>query len=857
MAIRPKNDNASTVSSQIKSNTKSAKDWSDVVKDIEDRSKQLVKDLQEGNIQLEEFDRKYKELVRDADEYSKRQAEALEFLERHATFIANRDRLTEKMVRKAKEENAVRISEYTKQAHIEEDILKIQRARSLVYAQRDVYENNRMNRLNAQQALQTELLQDENSSDEERQKAAEKLLDTTRKIYRLEKEREERQEQKKRSLERAARDAVALEEGFDRTTTRGYLQGKKQDFAEGLRGLFHPEEEGQDDKKSNPIVNALGVMTGKLTAGNLKTVEVLKDLKGAFLSGFTAINNIIDSAAESLSKTMGPVNAALEGTGRTFEDIRTGLIKGIGTSPLVKTTDILGSIQNLVQSGVTTDLESIAILSTIRDKTVASFNATDGNLRRLIRLNQQRGNLTAQQFGLAAVLKEELNRYFGDNSFIADQFQSLTGSILDMLSANAQKSGIDSTGFYSILESWAGGMYESGVDSNTISAIAQGINYLGSGNINALSGNKTLQNLLLLSMDQAGLDYATILQRGLNESDTYALLSKIIDYLADIADKTGKNNVLQSSYANLFNLSISDMKAIQNLRQSHFFENQAGIVSGKGAMQETVNELMQLGNERTMLNEVIENFRANAGFNFGSGVASSKWAYPLFLGSRMGMNLGKALEAVPFVGKGLQIFSGITWGLSMLSGLDDLIGGLKPNFEAIGKDTTLSNYFTKNVANTGGAYSGGTSMSLTVNMNGNKNTLPGFAETDEGAKRGESMKSYSEENQSAWESDTEQLQEDANTKILKEFEKTLMKANESEGYAFAVSLQGMSDGVLRSFASIFADEDAMMETLTGKNNALEKNNTFIDYVNDTSSKQGAGKGNVVAAAASAVRSANR
>ena len=60
-----------------------------------------------------------------------------------------------------------------------------------------------------------------------------------------------------------------------------------------------------------------------------------------------------------------------------------------------------------------------------------------------------------------------------------------------------------------------------------------------------------------------------------------------------------------------------------------------------------------------------------------------------------------------------------------------------------------------------------------------------------------------------------------------------MQAVKSEGYAFAVSLQGMSDGVLRSFASIFADEDALMDTLTGKNNALKKNNTFIDFVEDT------------------------
>ena len=57
-----------------------------------------------------------------------------------------------------------------------------------------------------------------------------------------------------------------------------------------------------------------------------------------------------------------------------------------------------------------------------------------------------------------------------------------------------------------------------------------------------------------------------------------------------------------------------------------------------------------------------------------------------------------------------------------------------------------------------------------------------------------------------------------------------------------------------------------METLTGKNNALEQNNTFIDYVTDTSSKRSANSssstnssksGNVSNATANAVRAANR
>ena len=55
-------------------------------------------------------------------------------------------------------------------------------------------------------------------------------------------------------------------------------------------------------------------------------------------------------------------------------------------------------------------------------------------------------------------------------------------------------------------------------------------------------------------------------------------------------------------------------------------------------------------------------------------------------------------------------------------------------------------------------------------------------------------------------------------------------------YAFAVQLQGMSDSVLASFASIFTENDDEIEIKGGKvtNNSLAQNNSFIDYASDTS-----------------------
>lgn len=583
-------------------------------------------------------------------------------------------------------------------------------------------------------------------------------------------------------------------------------------------------------------VKALMNIKEAIQTGNDEQKESFKALSGVLTSGFNALNTMIDNAARLMESSYGRVNAAIDGTGKTFSDYVDNM-SNLGISTLIKQEDLLQNLSNVATQGITSDLEQIALLTTIKDKTVASFDATDGNLRRLVRLNQNLGNLTAKQFGLAAVLRTELNAAFGDSSFIGRQFQQLTGTLLDAVSANALKGSTDSTNFYAVMETFAAGMYEAGVDEGTVSSIAQGINYLGSGNVQALSGNKALQNLLLLSMDRAGLDYATILQQGLNTKDTYLLLSEIIDYLADITDSTKKNNVLQSSYANLFNLSITDMSAIRNLSQNSTFRNYANrslIQNGNEALNYAKSEMLAISDERTMFSEVLNNFVENTKFSLGAGVANSTWAYPLNLIARLGIQAGKTLTDVGLsaAGKATTLASGLGYAASVIPGVMNLVNNLGTNFAALGPDSnTISQYFDfalSNGSGNGGMYDGGTGTARSISKASN------FKRFDTADTYGVNAKSYADT--ATWEADQKAAEEDPNTKILKELEKTLMKAKDSDGYAFAVSLQGMSDGVLRSFASIFADEDAMMETMTGKNNALEKNNTFIDYVNDSSTK---------------------
>ena len=708
-------------------------------------------------------------------------------------------------------------------------------------AENELYNLERENESLKQRALQKQLELQRNIFDS--QQSTEEQRDEAIRQYSelLDKQKELTKEQEKQNRDFSRRVAVEnVTKKRGKTAgeeTKSVLGGISNLFSSGF-GIFNMLRGGG----LSPLQALLGIKdvvkeTGEsIKVGNKDLKLNLETFTKTISKGLSSLNKIIDSAAKTISSTYSSVSASLSGSNKTFESIYDELVGGAGISTLVEQKDLLTQVQQIASQGISTDIESIAVLTAIRDKTVHAFNTTDHSLRRLILLNQNRGNLTAKQFGLASVLRDELNAAFGDSSYLGSMFQQLTGTLLDAVSANSMKGGTDSTNFYSVIEHWAAGMYESGVDQGTINSITQGINYLGSGNINALSGNKSLQNLLLLSMDRAGLDYSQILQRGLSASDANKLLSEIISYLADITDNTKQNNVLQSSYANLFNLSITDMAAIKNLSQNKSYidiANRSLQITNSVASQLAEAEINNVS-DRVLISEKIDNAFENLKFITGASIAQNEVAYGANLAARMGIELGTTLAdfGLTKIGGGLALASGLVYAGSMLPAVKDLISAVGGGLKTLGTGENTLAHFISNNLTTGGAYDASVSTSASISTD--TQTTNEFKKFDYKSK----SESYSMADTTQWENDQKAAneQQSEEVKILKEFEKTLMKQKEGEGYAFAVSLQGMSDGVLRSFASIFADEDAMMQTLKGKNNALEKNNTFIDYATDTSTK---------------------
>lgn len=535
------------------------------------------------------------------------------------------------------------------------------------------------------------------------------------------------------------------------------------------------------------------------------TVKLISDGLTALRSSMT---KSINQAAATMASYYGRINANLVGSGMDYNSIADDVENALGFSRLIKQTDYLNQIADLTNQGLVTDLEQRALLQAIKDKTLTSFDVTNAGLTRLVRLGEQN---SINQFGVELQLRRLLNsKIFGDASYLQNMFDSVTSAILD---ASVAGSG-DITNFNSTVQTWLGAMYSSGLSDNVVSAIAQGINALGSGNVTALAQDESIQRLFLLSMDRVGLDYADLLQQGLSSDDTNKLLSSIVSYLNEIATNTSDNLVLKSSYSSLFNLSVSDMEAIQNV-YSKIGDISSSIINSSDAQKTTVEAVSEMVKANTLSSEQFENFFANFSYSFGSGIAENNTlytvyrmndiAYDLLDGfSKAGGALGKMLGSAKLIPAAVQYAIGGASFMNMLS--------------------SANTFSSDSILNLLGSESSGSSLFVGTNTD-TSSTFKTFKQTS----TQKILDTYSADAE-AWQAEAD----DEVLGVLKDMSKTLMKLKEGDGgYAFAVSVEGMSNEVLKSFASIFADEDAMMSTFTGDNTVLQK--ALFDYFDDTTS----------------------
>ena len=417
-------------------------------------------------------------------------------------------------------------------------------------------------------------------------------------------------------------------------------------------------------------------------------VEISDRIKGTLKKGamdvaekaYSAVSNNLESYFGSFSKYLGAVDARLQGLNDNYSHFNriSGMIsRNLAGSPYVRQTQVLENLNTLVAQGIAYNVEQRAFLMTVSDKIATTFNVFDASLTRLIKIQQ--ADITAARLGMEANLTHFFNKMYKDTSYLDNLSKSVSAAIIE---ANSQLSRDEALAFEHTVQKWLGSLSSVGMSESTISMLAQGIGYLGSGNISALNGNQELTNLLVMAANQAGLDYSKILTGGANANIINQLMQGVVSFGQQIA--SSNNQVVKSQYAQLFGMTISDLTSLLNLSSQDLVSISNNMLEYSGAIRETEKQLGMLGS-RTTVYDRIQNVFSNFLAGTGENIANNTFAMTTYLLTDMiEETFGKGAFAIdipiPFAGvtsiDPVNIAKIGTVGLGILGEVGSIIGAL-------------------------------------------------------------------------------------------------------------------------------------------------------------------------------------
>ena len=392
---------------------------------------------------------------------------------------------------------------------------------------------------------------------------------------------------------------------------------------------------------------------------------------------YSAVSKSIESGASLYATYMSKVDARIQGayTGLSFETLIDMVNSNLSGNPYLKYEDVVSNLASLIDKGVVSNVAQRAFLATVSNKIATTFDAMDDNLLRIVRI--QRNDTTAERLGMEAELTKLFNYYFSDTSYLSEAFDSVTSALLDV---SAQLGAIGGVELEYQVQKWLGSMGSSGVSESTVSAIAGAINALGTGDVDYLTSNTEMQNLLVLSMNRAGLDYGELLANGINSLDVNELLYNMLLYIRETV--SGTNNVVKRKYAELFGLTMADVAAIENMNNKQIAELYTQAMTS-GDMMTSLNEQLAQVPNRMHFSEILQNLIDNTVTTAGMSIANNSVAYTTYKIADLveGITGGIKIPFISVLGSGVQLPNSIeeyikigVTGMGLMSSLFSAVG---------------------------------------------------------------------------------------------------------------------------------------------------------------------------------------
>jgi hypothetical protein len=352
-------------------------------------------------------------------------------------------------------------------------------------------------------------------------------------------------------------------------------------------------------------------------------------------------------------------------------------------TPYYQQKDFANNIKSLVDAGIAFDLKQRAFLMTIHNKIATTFDAADGTLLRLIRIQQE--DSTAGRLGMEAALNSFLNSMYENTEYLKTVASGVRDSLQEM---EALMSGAGGAEVEFEVQKWLGSLYSVGMSQSAVSGIANAFGQITAGQIEGLTGGGA-GNLIIMAANDAGLSIADMLIKGLNASDTNKLLNATVSYLAEIAESSADNRVVQQQLANVFGVKASDLRAATNLTSKNSLADISGYSYGYDNMVAKLISMASTMGQRTSMGEKMTNIWENAKFTLASSMANNPVSYFIYKMATLLDNVagGIALPFVNIMGHGVDLNTTVSdlmrvgaMGTGILGSLGSMVGGLGRSF---------------------------------------------------------------------------------------------------------------------------------------------------------------------------------
>lgn len=400
-------------------------------------------------------------------------------------------------------------------------------------------------------------------------------------------------------------------------------EGSANDRVKALKEMREADKENGSHQMASAIIGAVGDAIADLAKQLEDRIDQIASYQG-----------VIDTRLQGSSME--------KSSGSYWKQISKDMMSIGLVNPFFRQEQFAENIKSLVDMGIAFDLEQRAFLMTIKDKIATTFNAADGTLLRLIRIQQQ--DSTAGRLGMESALNAFLNSMYENTEYLQQVADSVRGSLLEM---EALMSGAEAAEIEFQVQKWMGSLYSVGMSDNAVSSIAQAIGLVGSGQLEGITGGGA-GNLVIMAASNAGLSIADILTNGLTSDDTNDLLNAIVEYLAKLAKDSSDNKVVQQQLANVFGVKASDLRAATNLVDPGSVSAISGHNLSYGNMIAQLNEMVGSMHTRTSLAEMMTNIWENGQYSLASSVASNPVSYLIY---KMASLLDSAVGGIdlPFV----------------------------------------------------------------------------------------------------------------------------------------------------------------------------------------------------------------